>query len=403
MRQRVVAAVAVAVALVAACNPQSAPSQAAVLELLGGPKSAADYSREITVRQVTLATGEVRSWSLGRDFAALRLVLAPVQSQVPATYLLGQYGVPDLGIYTFPGTGPQRITGALQSEPLGQMINGLAPELALAPNHALFGNDHHDIVQLSSAGTVVDRWPIPIPIPGTYRGPSDRGQPDGHSIRGVGVVLDSAGDPFAITTNGLNGVLVDLKRGKRADLSGLGFIRDFQIRSDGQAFFIATSFAPLPPTTKPGLCGLASNYCLFTSMDSVIEFHTRTMQLTGRYSVSAPSSAAHSRLLLGRSTVDVIQQQETDSTLLTLDERTGTFIEHRIPVGWTFSPNLDGAGNLYFIYHDYRQVVVASGARNPGFQDRLVLYDRTTGKTSDAASPMRPPPDQEVLGLLFRN
>jgi len=230
MRQRVVAAVAVAVALVAACNPQSAPSQAAVLELLGGPKSAADYSREITVRQVTLATGEVRSWSLGRDFAALRLVLAPVQSQVPATYLLGQYGVPDLGIYTFRGSGPQHISGALQSGNLGQVINGLASELALAPNHTLFGNDHHDVVQLTLDGTVVNRWSIPIPVPGTYLGPSARGRPDGHTVDGVSIALDAAGEPFALTTNGVNGVIVDVKGGTRADLTGLGFIRDFKIR-----------------------------------------------------------------------------------------------------------------------------------------------------------------------------
>jgi hypothetical protein len=409
MGQRLVAAVAVAVALVAACNPNSTPSQAAVLELLGGPKSATDYSREITVRQVTLATGEVRSWSLGVDFGAKPLPLAPASSQPPAAYLLGYYGRADLGIYTFPGSGPQHISGALQAGNLGQMINGLGSEIALAPNGVLFGNDRNDVVQLTLDGTVVHRWPIPIPVPGTYSGPSAHGEPNGHSIRGVGVVLDSAGDPFAITTNGLNGVLVDLTRGKRADLPGLGFIKEFQIRADGQAFAIVTSFAPLPPTTTPTFCGPASNYCFYSSMDSVIELDTRTMQVTGRYSVPAPPSAAYSRLFLssrlflGRSTVDVIQQQETYSNLLTLSERSGTFVEHQIPIDATFTLNADGAGNLYGLSHPYPGVLPASGARNPGFQDRLMFYDRTTGKTSDASRPLRPPPDQEVLGLLFRN
>ena len=403
MRQRLFAAVAVAVALVAACNPHSTPSQAAVLELLGGPKSATDYSREITVRQVTLATGEVRSWSLGVDFGAKPLPLAPASSQPPAAYLLGYYGVADLGIYTFPGSGPQHISGALESGNLGQVINGIAPELALAPNHTLFGHDQRDVVQLNLDGTVVDSWPIPVPVAGTYRGPRARSKPDGHSIYNIGVTLDSAGEPFVVTTNGLNGVLVDLKRGKRADLPGFGLIGDFQIRADGQAFFLTASFAPLPPTTTPGFCGPASNYCQFTSMDSVIGLNTRTMQLTGRYSVPAPPSAAYSTFMVGGSTVDLLQQQETHSTLLTLDEKSGVFIERTIPVGWTFSPTADWAGNLYFVYHDYQQAVPASGARNPGFQDRLMFYDRTTGKTSDASRPLRPPPDQEVLGLLFRN
>jgi hypothetical protein len=365
--------------------------------------SATAYSREITAREVTLASGKVQSWSLGRDFRALRIVLAPVRSQAPAAYLLGEYGVSDLGIYTFVGTGPQHISGALQSGPLGQMINGLSPELALAPNHALFGNDPHGIVQLTLAGAVVDRWPFPNPIPGTYRGPQARGEPDGHTLYGFGLVLDSAGDPFAMATNGLNAVVVDLKRGKRADLSGLGFIRDLQIRPDGQAFAIITSFAPLAPTANPGFCGLASDFCQFTEMDSLIELDTRTMQLTARYALPGPSSAAYSTLLLGGSTVDVLQRQETFSTLLTLNEQSGTFIEHRIPVGWTFSPISDWAGNVYLVSHTYPQVLPASGARNSGFQDRLMLYERATGKTTDVASPLRPPPDQELLALLFRN
>jgi hypothetical protein len=405
MWQRGFAAVAVAGALVAACTPHSTPSQAAVLELLGGQKSATDYSREITVRQVTLATGEVRSWSLGRDFTALRIVSAPVQSQAPATYLLGYYGVSDLGIYTFPVSGPQHISGALKSGNLGQVINGLAPELALAPNHTLFGNDHRDLVHLNLDGTVVDRWPIPVPVPGTYRGPSACGQgPDGHTVEGLSIALDSAGEPFALTTNGVNGVIVDVKQGTRADLSGLGFIKDFQIRADGQAFFIATSFAPLP-NSGPCIyiCPPASSACYPNYVESLIEFDTRSMRLGARYSLPAPEPAPYSSIVLGKSTVDVLQQQETDSTLLTLDERSGKFIEHRLPVGPTFSPNTDGAGNLYFFDRDYQQVVPASGARNPGNQDQLLVYDHTTGKVSDAAGPLRPPPNQEVLGLLFRN
>jgi hypothetical protein len=408
MRRRGFAAVAVAIALVAACNPNSTPSQPAVLELLGGPKSATDSSREITVRQVTLATGEVRSWSLGVDFAAIPMQLAPVWSQPPATYLLGYYGVSDLGIYTFPGSGPQHISGALQSGNLGQVINGLAPELALAPNHALFGNDHRDIVELSLEWAVVDRWPVPIPVPGTYRGPSACGQgPDGHTVEGLSIALDSAGEPFALTTNGVNGVIVDVKQGTRTDLAGLGFIKDFHIRADGQAFFIATSFAPLPqsgpciylcPPNPP-----ASSYCGFNYVESLIEFDTRTMQLTARYSVPAPPSAAHSGLFLAGSTVEVLQQQETASTLLTLDERSGKFIERPIPVDSTLSPNTDGAGNLYFVSHPYPQVLPASGARDPRFQDQLMVYDHTTGKLSDGSGPLRPPPNQEVMGLLFRN
>ena len=405
MGQRLVAAVALAVAVVAACNPNPAPpiGPTAVVELLGGPKSVTDYSREITAREVTLATGKVRSWSLGVDFGARPLPLAPVSSQPPAAYLLSEYGRPDLGIYTFPGAGPQHISGALQSGNLGQVINGLASELALAPNHTLFGNDHHDVVQLTLDGTVVNRWSIPIPVPGTYLGPSARGRPDGHTVDGVSIALDAAGEPFALTTNGVNGVIVDVKGGTRADLTGLGFIRDFKIRGDGQAFFIAKSFMPLAPNSGPYICPATSSYCFFNYVESLIEFDTRTMRLTGRYSLPAPEPAPYSSIVLGKSTVDVIQQQETDSTLLTLDERSGTFIQHRIPVDSTFSANVDGAGNLYFVYHDYRQVVLASGARNPGFQDGLMVYNRTTGKVFDASSPLRPPPDQELMGLLFRN
>jgi hypothetical protein len=313
--------------------------------------------------------------------------------------------VSDLGIYTFPVSGPQHISGALKSGNLGQVINGLAPELALAPNHTLFGNDHRDLVHLNLDGTVVDRWPIPVPVPGTYRGPSACGQgPDGHTVEGLSIALDSAGEPFALTTNGVNGVIVDVKQGTRADLSGLGFIKDFQIRADGQAFFIATSFAPLP-NSGPCIyiCPPASSACYPNYVESLIEFDTRSMRLGARYSLPAPEPAPYSSIVLGKSTVDVLQQQETDSTLLTLDERSGKFIEHRLPVGPTFSPNTDGAGNLYFFDRDYQQVVPASGARNPGNQDQLLVYDHTTGKVSDAAGPLRPPPNQEVLGLLFRN
>jgi hypothetical protein len=32
-----------------------------------------------------------------------------------------------------------------------------------------------------------------------------------------------------------------------------------------------------------------------------------------------------------------------------------------------------------------------------------MVYDHATGKVSDATGPLRPPPNQEVLGLLFRN
>jgi hypothetical protein len=404
--RRLVAAVTLAWAVVAACNPQTPPLNNAgpttVIELLGGPKSATDYSREITAREVTLATGAVRSWSLGVDFGASQITLAPKPSEPPAAYLLGLWGVSDLGIFTFQTTGPRRISSALQKGgSLGQVIHGLAPELALAPNNALFANDDQDVLELNLDGTVVHRWPIPVPLTGTYRGPSARGRPDGHTLFGWAVVLDSAGAPFVWATNGLNGVLVDLKRGRRTEFPGLGYAGGFGFRADGKAFAIAASFEPIAPGTNPGFCGPASNYCDFKSTESVIEFDTRTMQLVARYPMPTPQGA----LFIGSSTVEVIQPQETYTTLLTLDERQGTFTGHRIPLGaWGLFASADWAGNIYLVSHPVQEdVSTASGPRLPAFQDRVMVYDQASGTTSDAMNSLQPSAGQEVLGFLFRS
>jgi hypothetical protein len=369
---------------------------------LGGPKSATDYSRDITAREVNLATGAVRSWSLGRDFAAVPVSMAPVQSQSPAAYLIGMWGVPDLGIYTFPGTGPVRISGPLQKQgPLGQVINGLEPDFVLAPNRTVFDLAQHDVVQLNLDGAVVDRWPIPTPIPGAYSGPSARGKPDGHSLFGFSLALDSAGAPFVWATNGLNAVLVDLKRGKRTDFAGLGFARGIAIRADGKAFTLSTSFEPVAQGTTTPFCGPGSNYCFFKSTSAVVEFDMRTMQVTARYPMPTPNGS----LLIGRSSVHVVQVQDTYTTLLTLDERHGTFIDRRIPLGaWGLSVAFDWTGNVYFVSHPSQEdLAAASGGRVSPYQDRLTVFSAKTGKTSEAVNALRPPAGQEVLGFLFRS
>lgn len=354
-----------------------------MLELLGGPKSATDYSREITVREVTLATGRVRSWSLGTDFAARTLQLAPIPSQPPAAYLLGSYGVPDIGIYTFLRAGPKRISGAMSDSP------GL-----MAPDQTVFGGDRQYLTRISLDGVILERWPLVIPLPGRYSGPGGKGAPDGRTVYGGNIALDSAGDPFELATNGVNAVLADLKRGRQTALPGLGFARAFEIRADGMGFALATSYVL---ATDPKPCP----FCAFREMDSLVEFDARTLQLTATYQLPSPRG----RLLIGEHTVDVIVGSETSSTLFTFDERHGTIGEHVIPViGWGLYPAADWAGNIYLVSHPFNQqdVRLASGPRLPAFQDRVMVYNRATGKTSDAIGPLRPPAGEEVLGLLFR-
>lgn len=378
--RRGVAAAALGWAMVAACTPQPPPptsrGTSAVIELLGGPESATDYSRDITAREVTLATGGVRSWSLGRDLGPRPLQPAAAQTPSPAAYLLGEYGVPDLGTYLFPKSGPQRISGAVSERP-----DMLAPDLTY------FARDRQDLVQFNLTGAIVNRWPVPVPMPGDYVGPTGKSGPNGRTPYQTGLAFDSAGHPIVLVTNGVNSVLADLKTGRQAALPGLALVRDFEIRvSDGRGFAVATTYVRNMDANR-------CPFCAFNEVDSLIEFDIKSMQLTARYALPAPRGS----LLMGRRTVDVILRQEATSTMLTLDEANGRFIEHSIPVGYDFLVASDWAGSVYlYEFHNY------PGA-SAGQQDRMLVYDRATGKSSDAAGALRPPAGQEVLGILFRS
>jgi hypothetical protein len=203
----------------------------------------------------------------------------------------------------------------------------------------------------------------------------------------VRLAIGSDGHPFLLVTNGVNAVLSDLATGRQAGIRGLGFVRDFEIRaSDGKGFALATTYVPNTDTTP-------CPFCEFKAVDSVIELDSKRMQLTASHALPSPRGS----LLMSRQSVAVIIREDTSSTILTLNETNGTFVRHAIPVGAEFLVANDWAGSVYlYQFHNYPGT--AAGQR-----DRMLVYDRATGRSSDATDALRPPAGEQVMGLLFRS